>query len=316
MENLALQYKLFDLIKNKLPNDENLAKTISNNLNVGIDAAYKKIKGERVLDLIELQLLLHIYRIPLSDVDVNDNYQKVWFQFRPIGENGFTYKEYLQQMMVNLENLIHQKVKHITYSAKEVPMFYNFMFPELGCFKSFVWQKSILNLPDFDDAKFSIHNLDPEIILSGNKVYQLYNQIHSKEIWNYETVNCTLRQIDFYKIAHLFENKESYDTILKQYNLLIQHIEKQTYAGKKIDFHTRAELADFDIYHNELILGDNTVLAQFETSQIAFITSQKEVTSYISKNIDAILKKSVRLNKQSEKIISPFFDIIKGAFPF
>jgi hypothetical protein len=193
MDNLVLQHNLFEIIKTKLSKETNLAKDVAEKLNVSTDAAYKKIKGERLIDLSELQLLLSIYKIPIADIDKVNNFGKVWFNFNPIGSNEFTYKDYLQQTVNNLNMLVLNNVKHIVYSAKEIPMFYNFMFPELGCFKSFVWQKSILNLAAFKEEKFSISKLDQEIIELGNQIYKLYNQIRSKEIWNYETVNCTFR---------------------------------------------------------------------------------------------------------------------------
>jgi hypothetical protein len=325
MNTLQLQHKLFQIIKSKLSVESNLAKAIAECLNVSLDAAYKKIKGERLLDLAELQVLLTNYKIPFAELDVTNNYGKVWFDFNPIGINNFTYKDYLQQMVNNLKMLLSNNIKYIIYSAKEIPMFYNFMFPELGCFKSFVWQKSILNLSAFKEEKFSIHELDEEIVVLGNQIYKLYNQIRSKEIWNYETVNCTNRQIDFYKIAGLFANDESHELILKQYNQLLNHIENQTAIGRKIDYITKESIALFDLYHNELIVGDNSVLIQFENNQMAFITpnavntfstSQTEVTDYLSKNFDNILSQSIRLNKQSDKIKKPFFDKIKNSLPY
>lgn len=321
MKTLHLQNNLFQIIKSKLNTDSNLAKAIAESLNVSLDAAYKKIKGERLIDLAELQVLLSIYKIPIAELDKVNNYGKVWFNFNPIGSNDFTYKNYLQQMVNNLSMLIANNVKYIIYSAKEIPMFYNFMFPELGCFKSFVWQKSILNLKPFKDERFSIYELDLEIIELGNQIYKLYNQIRSKEIWNYETVNCTYRQIDFYKIAGLFANNESYELIMEQYNKLLNHIEIQTAIGRKIDYNTNENQAYFDLYHNELIVGDNSVLVQFEKNQLAFITpnavnsfssTQTEITEYISNNFNTILSQSVRLNKQSDKIRKPFFDKIKS----
>jgi hypothetical protein len=323
MKILQLQHNLFQIIKSKLNTDNNLAKAIAESLNVSLDAAYKKIKGERLIDLAELQVLLSIYKIPIAELDKVNNYGKVWFNFNPIGSNDFTYKNYLQQMVNNLSMLIANNVKYIIYSAKEIPMFYNFMFPELGCFKSFVWQKSILNLTAFKEEKFSIYELDQEIIELGNQIYKLYNQIRSKEIWNYETVNCTNRQIDFYKIAGLFANNESYELIMEQYNKLLNHIEIQTAIGRKIDYNTNENQAYFDLYHNELIVGDNSVLVQFEKNQLAFITpnavnsfssTQTEVTEYISNNFNTILSQSIRLNKQSDKIRKPFFDKIKNSF--
>ena len=320
MNPLNLQQQLFYQIKTKLAPQDNMAKVVAESLNVSIDAAYKKIKCERILDLEELETLLNAFKISLTDIDSYMHFGKVTFNFKPINETNFTLKDYLRKMVSSLQMLISNDAKYIIYSAKEVPMFYNFMFPELGCFKAFVWQKSILNLTSHQGLKFSTQMIDEEVVELGTKIYELYNQIHSKEIWNYETVNCTIRQIDFYKVAGLFEDNESYQVIINQYYQLLKHIEEQTNVGKKINIHTNETHAKFDLYHNELIIGDNTVLVEFEKSQIAFITpnavnsfstTQPEVTTYISNNFNSLIQKSIRLNKQNEKIKTPFFDRIK-----
>ena len=320
MEPFDLQQQLFNQIKAKLATQDNLAKAIADTLHVTLDAAYKKIKGERLLDLQELGVLLTTYKIALADIDTSLHLGKVWFNFNPINETSFTFKDYLKHLVTDLQMLIKDNVKHIIYSAKEVPMFYNFMFPELGCFKAFVWQKSILNLPQHQGLKFSTQILDEETVELGRLIYELYNQIDSKEIWNYETVNCTIRQIDYYQVARLFENNESYQVIIKQYYQLLKHIEEQTNIGRKINIYTKQMSGNFDLYHNELIIGDNTVLVNFETSKLAFITpnavnsfktSEPRVTEYVSNNFNSLMAMSVHLNKQNEKLKAPFFDRIK-----
>lgn len=319
MEVSALQQSLFSVIKSKLLPDQSLPKLIAECLHVGIDASYKKINGQRSIDMVELELLLTRFKISLHDLQSPVASKKVWFDFMPIGDDDFTYKKYLQKMISDITFLTQNGVKHIIYSAKEVPMFYNFLFPELGCFKSFVWQKSILQLPDYTGEQFSVYELDEEIIDLGQTIYELFLEIHSIEIWNYETVNCTSRQIEFYRTSKLFKDDHSEKVILNQYKTLIEHIEKQTVCGFKLDNKGR-EQAKFDLYHNELILGDNSVLAHFENNhKIAFITPNavntfsspnERVTRYLDVNLQNILKKSVPLSRQSEKLRTPFFDTI------
>ena len=115
MKTLQLQHSLFQIIKSKLNGESNLAKEIAESLNVSIDAAYKKIKGERLIDLAELQVLLTSYKISFAELDVTNNYGKVWFDFNPIGINNFTYKDYLQQMVNNLKMLLSNNIKYIIF---------------------------------------------------------------------------------------------------------------------------------------------------------------------------------------------------------
>jgi hypothetical protein len=77
MNNLLLQQNLFQIIKSKLNKEANLAKVIAETLNVSIDAAYKKIKGERLIDMSELQVLLAEFKIPIADIDTLNTYNRV-----------------------------------------------------------------------------------------------------------------------------------------------------------------------------------------------------------------------------------------------
>jgi len=50
----------------------------------------------------ELQVLLAAFKIPIADIDTLNTYNRVWFNFKPIDGIDFTYKDYLKQMVNNL----------------------------------------------------------------------------------------------------------------------------------------------------------------------------------------------------------------------
>jgi hypothetical protein len=72
-----LQRQLFNAIKLKLPKGENLARHIADALNLSADAAYKKIRGERLLDLQDLQLLFQTYKLSYEDMALDTATQKI-----------------------------------------------------------------------------------------------------------------------------------------------------------------------------------------------------------------------------------------------
>jgi hypothetical protein len=78
----------------------------------------------------------------------------------------------------------------------------------------------------------------------------------------------TIRQIEFYREANAFETVEDLQKVYAAVLTLINHIEKQAEAGLKFKVNgaPSASAASFSFFNNELILGDNTVLAVLDKS--------------------------------------------------
>ena len=313
----SLQHNLFGIIRRTIPTHTTLAKSVAEVLCITADAAYKKINGSRSLDLEEAGRLVRAFKIKMADLDEVNESEKISFHFAPIGKNGLTFKDYLISIRDNLASVKRNGILNITYSAKEIPMFYNFMFPELGAFKAFVWQKTLLNNPEFKATKFDPEDQDQELIDIGLEIYNAYCHIHSHEIWNYETVNCTLRQFEFCRDAGYFKNDATYNFLLEQYRSMVEHIELQCLESTKINRYTNDYLSPFDLYNNELILGDNTVLLAFDSHDMVFVTpnsinslvtSDRILTDYVRSNLRSLIAKSVHLNHETEKLSKPFFN--------
>ena len=69
----------------------------------------------------------------------------------------------------------------------------------------------------------------------SNKIIQLYNKIPMTEIWNIESINTTLRQINFYYESGSFEKIEDVDLLYQKVEELINHIERQAELGVKFN---------------------------------------------------------------------------------
>ncbi len=196
------------------------------------------------------------------------------------------------------------------------------MVPDLTAFKSFFWRKSILHYDEMKGAKFSLKNIDEQHILLGNKIIETYNQIPSSEIWHIESINSTIRQIEFYRDSGIFETEEDVNQLYKAVIKLINHLELQADLGLKfnIDEKPLSNAARYNLYNNELVLGDNTVLAELDEMKITFLNHS--VINYVSTRdfqfnvhmhdaIQNLIKKSTHLSGVGEKERNRFFNRIR-----
>ncbi len=208
------------------------------------------------------------------------------------------------------------------YLAKDLPLMQQFLVPELILFKSFLWRKSILHYEEMKGAKFSLKNIDEQHILLGKKIIQTYNQIPSSEIWHIESINSTIRQIEFYRHSNIFETEEDVDQLYKAVIQLINHLELQADLGLKFGIGEKplSNAASYHLYNNELILGDNTVLAELDELKITFLnhsvinyiaTKDVHFNEHMHDAIQNIIAKSTQLSRVGEKERTRFFNRIR-----
>lgn len=68
MDKYQLQKNLFACIRKKLAPEKNLAQEVAEVLFVGVDAAYKKIRCVRPINILEMQTLMDYFEVDLSDL--------------------------------------------------------------------------------------------------------------------------------------------------------------------------------------------------------------------------------------------------------
>ena len=321
MDNPGIQVAFFQYLKGIIPPHKSMVDEIAELLSISNDSAYRRIRGEKPITLEEVEKLASHYQVSLD-------------QFMPLQKNSFLFNGNLIDHGVFdfdkwSENILQQlqfvntfEKSHIIYLAKDIPLMQQFLLPELAAFKSFFWRKSILHYEGMKGLKFSLRSLDQSFLERANKIVQAYNRIDSTDIWNIESINSTIRQIEFYRDAGIFESE---DDIRKLYLIvmrLIDHLEKQAEQGVKFGINDipAPNAAAYNLYVNELILGDNTLLFELDGFKICFLnhsvinylsTRDKTFTSYAHDTLKTIIKKSTALSVNSERERTRFFNRVR-----
>ncbi len=321
MPNTDLQQLFFQHIKSLVPANISFVETIADLLNISTDSAYRRIRGEKQISLEEIQKLSTHFKVSL-DYLMNLNSNSIVFFGNVVDHDNFSFESYLKGMVDNIRKIKGAKQKMLYYEAKDLPIFYFFQFNELAAFKYFFWMKTILSYREYSKMQFEDNDIMGLLHEPGLELISTYNEVPSVEIWGVESVNATLRQIDYYKQAGVFKKRETIEHLFEQLQTLIEHIKDQAECGEKylIVEEPTGKKDNYQLYFNEIFLGHNSILVETDGNQAAYInygvlnyitTFDPVFCNYTKKSFENTIKKSLLISSVSEKERNRFFNMLR-----
>ncbi len=319
---MTIQQSFFQHIKKVLPPHFSMVDEVAELLNISNDSAYRRIRNEKPISIDEMATLAKHFKLSI-DKFLHLESDSFIFSGKLANESVHVFESWMEHTVQQLQFLNSFKNKHVYYLAKDIPMMQQFYVPELATFKSFFWRKSILHYDELKGKKFSLKSIEPLHVELGSKIVDLYNQIPTTEIWNVESINSTIRQVEFYREANCFETENDWQDLYASVIKLIDHIEIQADRGLKfkVGGTPLSNAAPFHFFNNELILGDNTVLAVLDDLKLTFLnhsvinyisTRDENFNAHIYDALQNIIKKSTQLSSVGEKERSRFFNRIRN----
>ena len=268
-----IQKALFEQIRERLPAQSSFVHEIAELLSISYDSAYRRIRCEKPLDINDLYKLAGTYNISL-DALFKLGGDKIMFDYFTLEPDKLGMKEWLSLILTDTKRINQAKEKEIIYAAKDPPIFHHFQMPELATFKMFVWQKTLCQFPEFEDKKFRIDDADTEILNMGRQLLSLSTKIPTTEIWNEDTFNITLRQMEYYLISGYFEKKDDVFNLCDKLEKWVHHIKKQAECGFKFIYGEPAEGFEetFKMYENEVVLNDNSIFIRRDGVTTVYLT--------------------------------------------
>lgn len=315
---LNIQKIIFRQIKDKLPPDHSFVHEISELLKISYDSAYRRIRGEKALTFEELYKISTHFGISL-DTLFNIETSNVVFNCLPLTPDKFEVKDWLNYILQSLSLVAQAKEKEIIYSAADIPMFHYFQFPEIAAFKVFFWEKTLFQFPEYEEKLFRLDDADPSIPKIGKQILAIASKIPTTEIWNEDTFNIMLRQVEFYWVSGFFEKKDDLLDLCDKIEKWVHHIKKQTECGYKFFYGQPAEGQEntFSFYNNEVVQNDNTIFVTADDQTKVYLTFN--VLSILATNnpffcnliksyLDGLMTKSNLISRVGEKGRSQFFN--------
>ncbi|HCX21330.1 MAG: hypothetical protein CMB80_10640 [Flammeovirgaceae bacterium] len=320
-DNLNIQSSFLNLVKEKVDPKISFVDELSDLLSVSKDSAYRRLRGETLLTFEEISLISDKYKVSVDGFLNPASNESILFNSQNISPAS-DYKAYLSSIYDHLTLVNRFEKKKMMYLAKDILPMHYYQFPALSWFKSFFWQKTILNQENMSRLSYKPDQIDPEISSRCKVIWSEFMKIPSVEIWSEETIHISLRQIEYYFDIELID-QESALLIISELADMIDLFREEAQQGKKmhIGAPTSGSLNTFQLYYNEVLIGDNTILFEMDEQRIAFIayntlsvlsTSDARFCDSIHQHMVNIMKKSTCISQGAEKARNKFFNRIES----
>jgi hypothetical protein len=301
---------------------KNLAMELAELLGVNADAAYRRMRGDTALTFDEIQKICLKFNISFDSV-INYQGRLVPFQFNGMFKNKFSILKYLSGIEQELGMLSKTSSEdtRMVMTAMDLPYFRQFGFKSLSRFKLFFWQRSVLNLPEFSTKKYDADESLGEYEVITDRIYQNYHGVASTEIWAPETLDSTIKQVQYYLESGLFVDKESALKICDDIESLLNKLEQEAQLGRKLIQTKDGTISSpFEMYQSDIFLSNNCIQAFKDGRTYTYVSfnsfnSLMSFSPHFSEEcnrwIEQIRLKSILLSEVSEKLRYQFFKSLR-----
>lgn len=313
-----IQEKLLDKIKEK--SKEKLVDVLIKTLHISLDSAYRRIRLEKILTLDEIIKISNKFNISIDNLISHNSSESVLFSF-PFKSSQFNLEEYFEKILVHLKKVKDEKGT-MYYSAKDIPIFHFFQDKKLLAFKFHYWLNTMNHKDELMEKEFSYDFLPASIASLTKKIYTIYTQIKTHEIWNYETLTRSSSQITYYYEMGIIDQTQARELQIRLIDF-INHIEEECKIGKKyfIDNEPMSSEENYQLYYNEIMAADNSIYAEYGNNKESFLphivlnymtTDNLQYSEYNKSVFDNVIHKSTLISKVNEKDRRRFFNFNKA----
>ena len=273
-----MQEIIINEIRSRVNDQTSFVQEVASILDIGYDAAYRRVNQKSNLSLEEVVKLARHYNISLNKLFEVGSQHTIITELspRPSDEKGL--EMWFRQSLKNVAPLTKVKDAEIIWSGKDISLLRTLKDSYLTRYKMYVWLKDLNSEMAKSKVSFDqwVQTIPNSLLASAFELSEIYEYINIVELWNDNTVNGTLQQILYYYEAGLL-SKEMALTICEDVQDLVNQIEKQTIDqslnspknGKsfklyKHDLHTLTNTAMIVTPHHKMFFSPFTVLSYFK----------------------------------------------------
>ncbi len=310
-----LQKALFDRLKSHTINNMSLVGTLSDLLNISNDAVYRRMRGEKRLDMDELTKICAHFNFSF-DAIIGANQQSLNFSYVPLDlHNPIVYKQYMRQLLQSFLALSKANEKEVFFTAIDIPMFHFLPYTELTLFKVFSWSNSTGAFQG-NFSEFCKMIKDDELIGIYKQLTAAYHEIPSVEIWTDRTFDAILRLIDYYFESGFFSSKDEALMLCSQLLDMINRINQWSNRGFKDDWqgavHYKLYLSGIELENNFVVMKrEKTISCIIKLYTInSMATSNQDFCNESMNSINNAIRKSTLISGASQKESFKFFSML------
>ncbi|MFI5221806.1 MAG: hypothetical protein ACHQK8_05740 [Bacteroidia bacterium] len=315
-------------VKSALPANISLVDELADLLGVSNDSSYRRLRGETPLSIDEIASICSHFKIPF-ETDSQPGSESVTFSYFPLEGKRENFVKWLKTLLHDVNHIGSVKDHQIIYAADDVPIWHHFINEEFTCFKIFYWMKCILNDPEYADKAFDPELVDKALVDAAKQLLLSYNKTNSSEIWTEDTVNSTLKQIEYFWESGYFLDKEQALRICSDVDEILNVLQKKAEKNSKLINKGEEPVENFKLYRSEVMIGNNSILVNRGANKTAyvsnntfnFLTTTNPAFVYENEEwLKNLMRKSILISGVSEKQRNQFFkqlrdkvELLKGS---
>lgn len=314
-----IQLAFLQKVKAALPANVSFVDELADLLNTSNDSTYRRMRGETLLGIDEIAAICTHFKVPF-DTASQATGETITFSYNRMRNHPNGFEKWLETMSADVKRIASVKDSDILYAADDVPPWHHFNNDELICFKIFYWQKSILNVTELQNKDFDPELIPLKMIEQAKGMLRDYNKTTSTEIWTEDTLNSTLKQIEYFWESGFFQSKDvamrMCDHIEAEIDMLKLKAEKQS----KLVGEGESGEQNFTLYQSEVMVGNNSILVTIGQHKMAYVSNNTfnmmstlnmgfvEESELWLKNLT---HKSILISGVNEKQRNRFFKVLK-----
>ena len=245
---------LLNKLRNVIPKNISLNEEIAKVLDISYDAAHRRISLKSKFSIEETVELCQHYAISMDFLFGNkksliiEKTQKI--------ETLKDFKSYFETTKEILSELKPEETT-VYYAAKDIPMNYAAAGSLYSKFKFYVWYNLLTKQQTINFESFIF---EESVFIDHTDLKMFFNKTKRIEIWNDTTINSSLQQT-FYFFESGLLNYSNALHILEDLRLIIKSLEQKC----------EIDSPEFQMYFNELLLLNNSVLFTSKAKSIFFL---------------------------------------------
>ena len=264
-----MQEQFISYLKDKILKNTSLIDQIATILDIGYDAAYRRVNLKTNLTLEESVKLAKHYNISLNKLYQVGSQDTILTEKSPRIITQEHLESYFSKSIENLTPLTKLKSASIIYSAKDIPLFYTLKDSFITRYKIYAWLKftnkeMTENKISFDDF---IQTIPSSLLEKAFELGETYNYINITEFWNDNTINGTIQQIMYYYESQLV-SKHLALKICDDLEDIVHHVEKQTIQQSIINSKNNAS---YSLYKSDLLTMSNIIMVKTTHNRVFFV---------------------------------------------
>ncbi len=317
--NHSFQTTFFEQLEKQFDKRGQMVIELSEVLNVGRDAIYRRLRGDTVLSADELILLAKKYNI---DLNFDQNRQELYYN-NPAYETEQEV-DYFRQLARDAGHIIEIEGISIDYATPELPIYYDLLAPTLLAFKVYVYGLTSWNFSKWKGKPFHPSLVSPEVNEIARQLSAGLFQLPGRELWSVGIFDITLRQVVHAVETGRLENPGLVKTIFKEIDSIINHMEEMAGNGKRYlpGEQDKENLPDFQVFHNELTNTNNVIIVKSPKFSSVFSTfvnpnyivcKDKRIQQQIENWFENLVESSNSLNATGGKYKEKYFNQLRRA---